>query len=205
MTWRTFFDAVIMAAAKRRLLLLPKVTPVLPQSSCDGTSGSRGSRCACASRSRNGTRARCLHAVGEGSLAVLGGDVSLADDVTAASAHLPPPLLPAHFWPYSPSCSRGGTVVARVAVQFLARSNRRAGYMTCGPGPPCRTRRSRKGAPPWCGCMPPAWRSALSPVGLGESGGMLVTAGQLRAPRAAVWLLLPWASLHDTWDPAPVS
>jgi hypothetical protein len=34
---------------------------------------------------------------------------------------------------------------------------------------------------------------------------MLVTAGQLRAPRAAVWLLLPWASLHDAWDPAPVS
>jgi hypothetical protein len=76
--------------------------------------------------------------------------------------------------------------VERVAVQFLARSNRHAGYMTCGPGPPCWTRRSRKG-------------------GLGESGGMLVTAGQLRAPRAAVWLLLPWASLHDAWDPAPVS
>jgi hypothetical protein len=93
----------------------------------------------------------------------------------------------------------------RVAVQFLARSNRRAGYMTCGPRPPCWTRRSRKGAPPWCGCMPPAWRSALSPAGLGESGGMLVTAGQLRAPRVAVWLLLPWASLHDAWDPAPVS
>jgi hypothetical protein len=95
--------------------------------------------------------------------------------------------------------------VARVAVQFLARSNRRAGYMTCGLGPPCWVRRSRKGAPPWCGCMPPAWRSALSPVGLGESGGMLVTAGQLRAPRAVVWLLPPWASLHDAWDPAPMS
>jgi hypothetical protein len=94
--------------------------------------------------------------------------------------------------------------VARVAVQFLARSNRRADCMTCGPGPPCWACRSRKGAPPWCGCMPPAWRSALSPAGLGESGGMLVTAGQLRAPRAAVWLLLPWASLHDAWDPAPV-
>ena len=26
-----------------------------------------------------------------------------ADDLTAASAHLPPPLLPAHFWPYRPS------------------------------------------------------------------------------------------------------
>jgi hypothetical protein len=39
----------------------------------------------------------------------------------------------------------------------------------------------------------------------GKSGGMLVTAGQLHAPRAAVWLLLPWAILHDAWDPAPVS
>jgi hypothetical protein len=87
--------------------------------------------------------------------------------------------------------------VARVAVQFLARSNRRAGCMTCGPGPPCWTRWSLKGASTWCGCMPPAWRSALSPAGLGESGGMLVTAGQLRAPRVAVWLLLPLAILCD--------
>jgi hypothetical protein len=31
-TWRTFFDAVIMAEVKRRLLRLPKVLPVLPQS-----------------------------------------------------------------------------------------------------------------------------------------------------------------------------
>jgi hypothetical protein len=93
----------------------------------------------------------------------------------------------------------------RVAVQFLARSKRRAGCMTCGPGPPCWLCWSRKGALTWCGCMPLAWRFALSPAGLGESGGMLVTAGQLRAPRAAVWLLLPWASLHDAWDPAPVS
>jgi hypothetical protein len=83
--------------------------------------------------------------------------------------------------------SREGTALARVALQFLARSIRRAGYMTCGPGPPCRTRRSRKGAPPWCSCMPPAWRSALSPAGLGEDGRMLVTAGRLHAPRAAVW------------------
>jgi hypothetical protein len=29
--------------------------------------------------------------------------MSLADDLTAASARLPPPLLPAHFWPYRPS------------------------------------------------------------------------------------------------------
>jgi hypothetical protein len=160
----------------------------------------------------------------------------LADDLTAASARLPPPLLSAHFWPYRPSrlllgwltrdrcarlalsghaqgCleswhrfrSREGAVLAQVVVQFPTRSNRRAGYMTCGPGPPCWTCRSRKGAPPWCSCMPPAWRSALSPAGLGESGGALVTAGQFRAPRAAVWPLLSWASLHDAWDPAPVS
>jgi hypothetical protein len=30
--WRTFFDAVVMAKAKRRPLLLPKVPPVPPQS-----------------------------------------------------------------------------------------------------------------------------------------------------------------------------
>jgi hypothetical protein len=32
MMWRTFFEAVIMAKVKRRLLRLPKVPPVLPQS-----------------------------------------------------------------------------------------------------------------------------------------------------------------------------
>jgi hypothetical protein len=101
--------------------------------------------------------------------------------------------------------SREGAVLAQVAVQFSARSNRRAGYMMCGLRPPRWMRRSRKGAPPWYGCMLPAWRSALSPAGLGESGGVLVTAGQLCAPRTAIWLLLPWASLHDAWDPAPVS
>jgi hypothetical protein len=30
--WRIFFDAIIMVGVKRRLLLLPKVPPVLPQS-----------------------------------------------------------------------------------------------------------------------------------------------------------------------------
>jgi hypothetical protein len=73
--WRTFFDAVIMAEVKRRPLRLPKVSLALPRSYCDGTGGSRGSRCA--SRSRDGTRARHLHAVGEGSPAAPGGDVSL--------------------------------------------------------------------------------------------------------------------------------
>jgi hypothetical protein len=32
MTWHTFFDAVIMAEVKHRLLRPPKVSPVLPQS-----------------------------------------------------------------------------------------------------------------------------------------------------------------------------
>jgi hypothetical protein len=159
-----------------------------------------------------------------------------ADDLTAASAHLSPPLLPAHLWPIDHRAfsrgrlthdrcarlallghaqgrlesrhrfrSREGVVLAQLAVQFLARSNRRAGNITCGPRPPCWTRRIQKGASPWCSCMPPAWRSTLSPAGLGEDGGALVTAGQLRAPRAAVWLLLSWASSHDAWDPAPVS
>jgi hypothetical protein len=53
--------------------------------------------------------------------------------------------------------------------------------------------------------MPPTWRSALSLAGLGESGGVLVTVGQLRALCAAGWLLLPWASLHGARDLAPVS
>jgi hypothetical protein len=50
---------------------------------------------------------------------------------------------------------------------------------------------SRRSAPTWRGCMPPAWRPTLSPVGLGKSGGSLVTVGRLCAPRAVVWLLLP--------------
>jgi hypothetical protein len=73
--WRTFFDAVVMAEVKQRLLRLPKVSLALPRSQCDGTGGSRGGRCT--SRSRDGTRARRLHVVGEGSPAALGGDVSL--------------------------------------------------------------------------------------------------------------------------------
>jgi hypothetical protein len=52
-------------------------------------------------------------------------------------------------------------------------------------------------------CMPRARLPALSPVGLGKSGGPLVTAGRLHAPRVAVRLLLLWARLHDAWDLAP--
>jgi hypothetical protein len=91
----------------------------------------------------------------------------------------------------------------RVAMQLLARSDRRAGCTTRGVGPHAGRVGSQRGVPTWRGCMPPAWLPALSPAGLGESGGALVTAGRLRAPRAAVWLLLLWASLHDVWDPAP--
>jgi hypothetical protein len=74
--------------------------------------------------------------------------------------------------------------VACVAVQLLTRSNRRAGCMTRGPGPPCWARWSRRGAPTWRGRMPPAWLLTLSPAGLGKSGELLVTAGRLHAPRA---------------------
>jgi hypothetical protein len=93
--------------------------------------------------------------------------------------------------------------VAQGVARLLAPRNWRTGCVTCGPRPPCWARWSRRGAPTWRGCMPTAWMSALSPAGLGESGGMLVIAGQLHAPRAAVWLLLLWASLHDAWDLAP--
>jgi hypothetical protein len=85
----------------------------------------------------------------------------------------------------------------RVAVQLLARARR------VGPSLHAGCVGSRRGAPTWRGCMSPARLSALSPVGRGESGGMLITAGRLRAPCTVVWLLLLWASLHDAWDPAP--
>jgi hypothetical protein len=92
-------------------------------------------------------------------------------------------------------------VVARVAVQLLARSNRRAGCMMRGL--PCwarwKSERCAHLARLHAACM----AVVLSPAGLAESGGTLVTAGRLHAPRVAVWLLLPWASLHDAWDPAP--
>jgi hypothetical protein len=42
-------------------------------------------------------------------------------------------------------------------------------------------------------------------AGFGEDGGVLVTAGRLHAPRAAVWLLPFRVSLYDVWDPAPES
>jgi hypothetical protein len=91
---------------------------------------------------------------------------------------------------------------------FLARSNRRAGYMTCGPGPPCWSAGcdgAVKGAQPRCSCMLPAWRSTFSTAGFGEDGRMLITAGRLHASCAAIWLLPFRVSSHDVWGPAPVS
>jgi hypothetical protein len=80
--------------------------------------------------------------------------VSLADDVTAAPARLPPSFRPVFGRP--DRCTRlallgramgrlesrywfrnqGGAVVVQVAVQLHARSIRRAGCLTRGPGPP---------------------------------------------------------------------
>jgi hypothetical protein len=75
--WHTFFDAVIMTEMKRRPLRLPEVPLALPGSYCDGTGDSRGDCCACASRSRNGTRVCRLYAVGEGSPTASREDASL--------------------------------------------------------------------------------------------------------------------------------
>ena len=94
-------------------------------------------------------------------------------------------------------------MVAQVAVQLHARSIRRAGCMTRGPGPPCwacwESEKRAHLARLHAACM----AARLSPAGLGKSGEPLVTAGRLHAPRTAVWLLLLWADLHDVWDPAP--
>jgi hypothetical protein len=64
-----------MPEVKRRPLRLPKVSLALPR--VNATGRVVHGAVACASRSRNGTRARRLHVVGEGSPAALGGDVSL--------------------------------------------------------------------------------------------------------------------------------
>jgi hypothetical protein len=42
-------------------------------------------------------------------------------------------------------------------------------------------------------------------AGFGEDGGVLVTVGRLHVSRAVVRLLPFRVSLHDVWDPAPVS
>jgi hypothetical protein len=66
-------------------------------------------------------------------------------------------------------------------------------------------RRNQKGAQSRCGCMLPAWRSALSTAGFGDDEGMLITAGRLHASCAVIWLLLFRVSSHDVWDPAPAA
>ncbi|KAL5683524.1 hypothetical protein ACJX0J_009909, partial [Zea mays] len=55
------------------------------------------------------------------------------------------------------------------------------------------------------GALEPCGSTTVGAVGSLLTGGMLVTAGLLCAPHVAVWLLLSWGSLHDAWDPAPVS
>jgi hypothetical protein len=94
-------------------------------------------------------------------------------------------------------------VVARVAVQLLARSDRRDGCMTRGRGLPCwarwKSERCAHLARLHVACMAARPFTRWS----GQKWGTLVTAGRLPAPRAAVWLLLPWANLRDAWDPAP--
>jgi hypothetical protein len=81
-------------------------------------------------------------------------------------------------------------VVAQVVGQLHARSIRCAGCMTRGPGPPCwacwESEKCAHLARLHAACM----AARLSPVGLGKSGGSLVTAGRLCVPRTAVWLLL---------------
>jgi hypothetical protein len=75
MVWRTFFDVVIMVEVKQRPLQLPRRR--LPYRGVNATGRAVRGAAACASRSRNRTRARRLHAVEEGSHAASGGDASL--------------------------------------------------------------------------------------------------------------------------------
>jgi hypothetical protein len=102
--WRTFFDAVIMMETKRRPLRLPEVSLVLPGSSCDGTGDSQGVCCACASRSRNGTRVRRLLCCGRGLPCRFRRGCEPVGDLTAAFARLLLQLLLARLWSYQPSC-----------------------------------------------------------------------------------------------------
>jgi hypothetical protein len=95
-------------------------------------------------------------------------------------------------------------VVAQVAVQLHARSIRRAGCMTRGPGPPCwacwesekcahlaRLHAACMAARPFARWSGQKWRAACNRWAVA------------RTACAAVWLLLFWAGLHDVWDPAP--
>jgi hypothetical protein len=84
--WHTFFDVVIMAEVKRHPLLLPKCR--LPCREVNVTGRDTG-----ASSSHRGRGLSCCSRRGR----------EPADDLTAASARLLPPLLPTYFWPYRPS------------------------------------------------------------------------------------------------------
>ena len=82
-------------------------------------------------------------------------------------------------------------MVAQVAVQLHARSIRRAGCMTRGPGPPCwacwESEKHAHLARLHAACMA---ARPFRPLVWAKVGGSPVTAGRLCAPRAAVWLLL---------------
>jgi hypothetical protein len=90
----------------------------------------------------------------------------------------------------------------RVVVQLLARSNRSAGRMTRGPGPPCWVRWKSEGRAHLarlhaaCTAVRPFTRWS------GRKWRNACNRWWLHAPCVAVWLLPPWASLHDAWDPA---
>jgi hypothetical protein len=100
MTWRTFFDAVIMAKAKRRSLPLPEAPPAVELMRRGEWFAGRPLHVREPFEERNtGTpSSRCER--GFSHCPRMGRNVSLADDVTAAPARLPTPLLPAHFWPH---------------------------------------------------------------------------------------------------------
>jgi hypothetical protein len=133
----------------------------------------------------------------------------LGYDVAAAPARLPPPLLPAHFWPHWPSRQAGaaGSRAGSPRVAVLVPQSRRRGSGASGGAVACTKHLARRLHDAWAwasmlgvlgvgearplgtvacrlhGCPP------LSLVGLGKSGESLVTAGRLYAPRTAVWLL----------------
>jgi hypothetical protein len=99
-----------------------------------------------------------------------------------------------HCWVTRRAASSHGTGSAVEKTQhwhewrcgFLARSNCCAGYMTCGPEPPCWSARCdvaervhNRGAVTWFLRGGPPFRpwSTLPTAGFGVDGGMLITAG----------------------------
>jgi hypothetical protein len=99
--WRTFFDAVIIAEVKRSPASPAKgvACPAAKLMRRDGWFAGQPlhepfeGRNTGALSSRRGRGLPCCSRRG----------CEPADDLTAASARLPPPLLLAHFWPYRPS------------------------------------------------------------------------------------------------------